>query len=93
MQGVGILGVQGINLLWLILIGILAGFIAEKVMNRNHGLLTNLIVGLIGALIGPSILGALGLMPAGRSLVVSLVVATIGAVVLLFLLSLIRRRW
>ena len=31
-----------------ILIGILAGWIAEKVMHRNQGLLTNLIVGVVG---------------------------------------------
>ena len=32
-----------------IVIGILAGWIAEKVTSRNHGLITNLIVGLVGA--------------------------------------------
>ena len=39
---------------WLIaiVIGVLAGWIAEKLMKRDHGLLTNLVVGLVGALIG-----------------------------------------
>ena len=39
-MGLGIIG-------WLV-IGIVAGWLAEKVMGRNHGLLTNLIVGVIG---------------------------------------------
>ena len=35
---------HGVGLITAILIGIVAGFIAEKVMRRNHGLLTNLVV-------------------------------------------------
>ena len=82
MSGVGIIGA--------IIIGIAAGWIAEKVMNRNHGLLTNLIVGLVGGLLGSFIASALGIGFAGW--IGSLVFATIGAVLLLFLLSLFRRR-
>ena len=33
-----------------IIIGIIAGWLAEQIMGRNHGLLTNLIVGVVGAL-------------------------------------------
>ncbi len=84
MQGVGILGA--------IIVGILAGWIAEKVMNRSHGLITNLIVGLSGAFIGPFVLGILGLMPVGGGFWVSLVVSSIGAIVFLFLLGLVRGR-
>jgi uncharacterized membrane protein YeaQ/YmgE (transglycosylase-associated protein family) len=82
MNGVGILG-------WIV-IGIVAGFIAEKVMKRNHGLLTNLIVGLVGAVLGGFIAGMLGL--GGGSFLWSLLVATAGAILLLFLLSLVQRR-
>src|SRR5688572_27305383 len=53
MSGVGIIGA--------IIIGILAGFIAEKVMRRNHGLLTNLIVGVVGAFLGSFIATSLGI--------------------------------
>ena len=82
MSGVGILGA--------IVIGILAGWIAEKVMKRNHGLLTNLAVGIVGALLGSLIAGALGIGFGG--LLGSLVIATLGAIPLLFLLGVIRRR-
>ena len=82
MDGVGILG--------FILIGILAGWIAEKVMKRNHGLLTNLAVGVVGALLGGFLAGMIGLGSSG--LIGSLIVATIGAILLLFIVSLVRRR-
>ena len=73
-----------------IIIGILAGWIAEQVMGRNHGLVTNLAVGVIGAFLGGFIFNMLGLGFGGFS--GSLIVSVIGAVVLLFLLSLVKRR-
>ena len=44
-----------------IIVGIIAGFIAEKVTDSNHGLLTNLVVGLIGAFVGGFIAGKFGI--------------------------------
>lgn len=82
---------SGVGLLGAILIGILAGFIAEKVMRRNHGLVTNLIVGVVGALLGSFIASTLGIAT-GSGVIPSLVVATLGAILLLFLLGLIKRR-
>jgi len=73
-----------------IIIGILAGWIAEQVMGRTHGLVTNLAVGVIGAFLGGFIFNMLGLGFGGFS--GSLIVSVIGAVVLLFLLSLVKRR-
>jgi uncharacterized membrane protein YeaQ/YmgE (transglycosylase-associated protein family) len=40
---------SGVGLLGALVIGILAGWIAERVMARNHGLITNLIVGIVGS--------------------------------------------
>ncbi len=82
MNGVGIIGV--------VIIGLLAGWIAERVMNRSHGLLVNLIVGLVGAVVGGFLAGLFGFTYYGW--LGSLVVATIGAIVLLFLLSLVSGR-
>jgi uncharacterized membrane protein YeaQ/YmgE (transglycosylase-associated protein family) len=36
-----------------VLIGILAGWIAEQALGREHGLSTNLFVGVVGAFLGP----------------------------------------
>ncbi|ODN68405.1 GlsB/YeaQ/YmgE family stress response membrane protein [Methylobrevis pamukkalensis] len=82
MTGVGIIGA--------IIIGILAGWIAEKIMKRDHGLLTNLIVGIVGSFLGAFIFSALGLsVQAGW--IGSLIVSSIGAIILLFIVGLIRR--
>lgn len=75
-----------------IIIGIIAGWLAEKIMKRNHGLLTNLIVGIVGALIGGFLANNLFGLDAAGSWIWGIVIATIGAVILLFLLGLVRRR-
>ena len=72
-----------------IIIGIAAGWIAEKIMRRNHGLLTNLIVGLIGGLIGNFIAGMLDIGVDGW--IGTLIFATLGAVILLFIVGLFTR--
>ena len=80
MSGVGILGA--------IVIGILAGWIAERVMARRHGLITNLIVGLVGSFVGAFLAHALGFAFVGFW--PSLVVSALGAIVLLFIVGLFR---
>ena len=83
MSGVGIIGA--------IIIGILAGWIAEKVMHRNHGILVNLVVGVVGAFIGSFLANTLGI-GTGAGVIPSLLVATVGAILLLGLLSLVKGR-
>ncbi|MCR9134628.1 MAG: GlsB/YeaQ/YmgE family stress response membrane protein [Alphaproteobacteria bacterium] len=73
-----------------LIIGLLAGFIAEKVMNRNHGLIKNLVVGVIGAYVGGFLATALGLAFFG--FLGNLIVATVGAIVVLWLFSLLAGR-
>ena len=48
-QSVGIMGMPGVGFLGMLVIGFLAGYVAEKAMNRNHGLFTNILVGIAGA--------------------------------------------
>jgi uncharacterized membrane protein YeaQ/YmgE (transglycosylase-associated protein family) len=79
------------NLLWFLIIGLLAGWIAGAlVKGGGFGLLGDLIVGVIGAVLGGFLFGMLG-VSAGGGLLGSLIVATVGAVVLLFLVRLIKR--
>jgi uncharacterized membrane protein YeaQ/YmgE (transglycosylase-associated protein family) len=73
---------SAVQYVWFALIGIVAGFIAGKIMKgRGFGILGNLVVGIVGAVLGGFLFGLLGLTTTG--LVGSLVVATVGAVVLL----------
>jgi len=79
------------NLIWFLLIGAIAGWLAGQFMKgRGFGLLGDIIVGIIGAVLGGWLFGVLGIS-AGGGLAGSLIVAFIGAVVLLFLVRLIKR--
>jgi uncharacterized membrane protein YeaQ/YmgE (transglycosylase-associated protein family) len=76
--------------LWFLLIGIAAGMLAGKVMNGGgFGLVGDLIVGVIGALLGGFLFGLFGLSANGP--LGSLVTATVGAIALIALLRVINR--
>ena len=78
------------HLLWFLLIGIAAGWLAGQLMKGGgFGLLGDLVVGVIGAFIGGWLFGVLGIGAGG--LIGSLITATVGAVVLLFLIRLIKK--
>ncbi len=71
-------------LLWQIAIGILAGWLAGKIMRgRGYGIVIDLLLGIVGSIIGAFVFGLLGLHAYG--LVGSIVVATAGAMMLLYL--------
>ena len=70
-------------LAWIV-VGLIAGWLAERITGRNHGLLMNLIVGIVGAFIGGFIFSSLlGFQYAEGFNLPSIVVATVGAIVLL----------
>lgn len=69
-------------ILWLI-VGALAGWIAEKVMNFNTGLVMNIILGVVGSVVGNYLLSALGLV-ASPGIIVQLIIAVVGACILIF---------
>jgi uncharacterized membrane protein YeaQ/YmgE (transglycosylase-associated protein family) len=78
------------SLLGWIVIGIIAGWLTGKLMRGvGYGILMDLILGLIGAVIGGWIFGLLGIFSYG--FVGSLAAATVGAVVLVAIVRLFRR--
>ena len=74
-----------------VLIGALAGFIAGRIMNKGMGLIVCIIVGLVGGLLGSWIFKELSI-PMSDKWWGQLLVGTAGSVVLLFILSLFRRK-
>ena len=74
-----------------IIVGIVAGWLAEKIMKRDHGLVTNLIVGVVGAFIGGGVLSLVG-MEGNTGIIMSILTATLGAVILLFILGMIGKK-
>lgn len=81
------------NIIVWIIFGALAGWIASIIMGRNAemGAIANIIVGIVGALIGGFIMNALGAPEVGGFNFYSLLVAIGGAVLLLFVVGLFRR--
>jgi uncharacterized membrane protein YeaQ/YmgE (transglycosylase-associated protein family) len=72
-------------LAWIVL-GLLAGFIASQIVNhRGSGLLLDLVLGIIGAMVGGWLFSLFGARPASGLDLYSLIVAIIGSVVVLLL--------
>ncbi|MCI5221376.1 MAG: GlsB/YeaQ/YmgE family stress response membrane protein [Candidatus Electrothrix sp. AR4] len=79
-----------VSLLIFLALGALAGWLAGNIMKGGgSGLLVNMIVGIIGAVVGGWAFGLLGITANG--LIGSLVTAVVGAVILLFVVGLIKK--
>ena len=81
----------GLGFFGSIVVGIIAGWLAEKIMKRDQGLFTNLIVGVIGGLIGGGLL-ALFNKSVGYSWFLMIITATVGACILLWIVGAITGR-
>jgi len=86
----GFLGMPGVGFFGFLIIGILAGWIAEKVTSSDHGLLTNLLVGIAGSFVGGTLASLLGVHFYGW--LGNFLVASIGAVLVLWLWRAFRDR-
>lgn len=80
-----------IGILISLIIGALAGWIAGRIMKRTMGLLICIIIGVVGGFLGSWLFGLLGLTGSG-TFWGQLLVGTCGAVLLLFILSLFRKK-
>jgi uncharacterized membrane protein YeaQ/YmgE (transglycosylase-associated protein family) len=79
------------NVLWFLLVGVIAGWLAGVlVKGGGFGLIGDLVVGIIGALIGGLFFSGLAGF-AGGGLLGSILVATLGAVLLLVVLRVLKR--
>lgn len=92
-----IMQLGGVGIGGTILIGILAGWLAEKFTGSDHGLIMNLIIGLVGswigfvgAVVGNFLLGLVGIGLGG--LIGQLIVAVIGACVLILVYRAVKGR-
>jgi uncharacterized membrane protein YeaQ/YmgE (transglycosylase-associated protein family) len=81
---------EATSLLMFLAIGALAGWLAGMLMKGGgFGLLGNIVVGIIGAVIGGFVFGLPGITTSG--LIGSLVTAVVGAGILLFLVGLVKK--
>jgi uncharacterized membrane protein YeaQ/YmgE (transglycosylase-associated protein family) len=78
------------SLIWFLLIGLIAGWLAGKIMQGSgYGVLGDIVIGIVGAVIGGYLLGWMGIVAFG--LIGSLITALFGAIILIFLIRLVKR--
>ncbi len=74
-----------------IIVGLIAGFLAGKVMKGGgYGVLVDIILGILGGILGGGLFGMLGIWQR-RGVIGSIIVAFIGAVILVWITRLIKR--
>lgn len=73
------------NILYLLLVGLIAGFLADKVVKNSFGTIGDMVVGVIGSFLGGWIFGMLNLSVGG--FLGQIFAAFVGAVVLLLIIN------
>jgi uncharacterized membrane protein YeaQ/YmgE (transglycosylase-associated protein family) len=82
---------QGMGILAWIVVGLIAGWLAGQVMKGGgYGILVDIILGILGGILGGWIFGFLGIWQ-GRGMIGSIIVAFIGAVILVGITRLLKR--
>jgi uncharacterized membrane protein YeaQ/YmgE (transglycosylase-associated protein family) len=75
--------------LWWLIVGLIAGFLAGKIMKGSgYGTLADIVLGIIGAFVGGFLMRLVGFAGAG-GMIYTILVATLGAVILIWLARLI----
>jgi uncharacterized membrane protein YeaQ/YmgE (transglycosylase-associated protein family) len=78
------------HLIWFLLVGLVAGWLAGKLTKGSgYGVIGDIVIGVIGAYLGGFLFRFIGVQAGGT--IGSIIVATIGAVVLVLLVRAIRR--
>jgi uncharacterized membrane protein YeaQ/YmgE (transglycosylase-associated protein family) len=78
------------NLIWWIVVGLIAGWAAGKIMRGGgYGPLMDIVLGIVGAVVGGWLMGAIGIYAGG--LIGTIVIAIIGAIFLIWLSRLLKR--
>lgn len=77
--------------LWYILIGLVAGWLAGLIVKGSgSGLLLNIVIGVVGSVLGGWLFGLMGL--SSNNMWGSLITSLVGAIVLLLIVSLFTRK-
>ena len=80
------------GLIFWVVVGAVAGWLAEKIMKADMGLGMNIVVGIVGALIGGFLVDTLTPFDDDGGLIWSILVATLGAVILLWVVNVVKRK-
>jgi uncharacterized membrane protein YeaQ/YmgE (transglycosylase-associated protein family) len=79
------------NLLYLMVVGLIAGWLAGQVMKGGgYGMLVDIVLGILGGIVGGWLFGMLGIWP-GAGMIGAIIVAFIGAVILVWMTRTLKR--
>ncbi len=77
------------HLIWWIVVGLIAGWATGKIMKGGgYGFIVDVLLGIVGAVVGGYIARAIGISPSG-GLIYTILIAIAGDVLLVFLVRLI----
>ncbi|MDB5078814.1 MAG: GlsB/YeaQ/YmgE family stress response rane protein [Chloroflexi bacterium] len=82
--------IDGTNLLWWLIVGLIAGVLASAITRSSNGIIGDIILGIIGAFVGGFILSLLNITTYG--LLGTILAATLGAIVVILLVRAITGR-
>ena len=78
------------GLIWTLVIGLIAGWLAGKVMKgRGYGVLMDIVLGIVGGMIGRFVFGMLGL--ASWNVIGSIIVSFVGALILIWIVRQLKK--
>lgn len=81
---------MGHGIIWWIVVGLIAGWAAGRIMKGGgYGMIADIVLGILGGILGGWVIGKLGY--GGGGMVWSILVAILGAVILIALTRLIRK--
>ncbi|OJV94845.1 MAG: hypothetical protein BGO39_34185 [Chloroflexi bacterium 54-19] len=75
------MSLDGTNILWWLVIGLIAGVLASAITRSRNGIIMDVILGIVGAFVGGFLLSLLNISTAG--VIGTIIAATIGAIVLI----------
>jgi len=77
-------------LIWTVVIGLIAGWLAGKVMKgRGYGVVMDIVLGIVGGVIGRSVFGVIGL--GSWNVIGSIIVSFVGALILIWLVRQLKK--
>ena len=78
---------------WIVL-GLIAGFIASKIVNKTgEGVILDIVLGVVGAVVGGFLFSLIGAAPVTGLNLYSMIVAIVGAIVVLFVYHAVMGSW
>jgi len=78
------------SLIWWVLVGLIAGWAAGKIMKGGgYGVVVDIVLGIVGAVVGGWLMGLLGIHAGG--FIGTIIIAIIGAVFLIWLSRLLKK--